>query len=70
MADRIDAILVKLGQASGPAALKRWLDNLQRQGRGASRRPRLAERAASTGTIELGSRDLELQDIAPEPGSR
>ena len=28
MADRIDAILVKLGQPSGPAPLKRWLETL------------------------------------------
>ena len=29
MGDRIDAILRELGQPSGPAALKRWLENLQ-----------------------------------------
>src|SRR6185369_7644677 len=28
MADKLDAILVKLGQSGGPAAMKRWLETL------------------------------------------
>jgi serine/threonine protein kinase len=68
MADRLDAILVKLGQAGGPAAMKRWLDNLQ--GKDGVKPPAdmvASEPATSSGTIELGSRDLELQDVAPAP---
>ena len=67
MADRLDAILVKLGQASGPAAMKRWLDNLQ--GKDGVKAPAeiVVSEPESSGTIELGSRDLELQDVAPAP---
>jgi eukaryotic-like serine/threonine-protein kinase len=67
MADRLDAIMVKLGQASGPAALKRWLDNLQ--GKDGVKPPAelVATEPEASGTIELGSRDLELQDVAPVP---
>ena len=65
MADKLDAILVKLGQVSGPAALKRWLDNLATKD-GVKTAAEMAGPPES-GTIELGSRDLELQDIAPPP---
>jgi serine/threonine-protein kinase len=64
MADRIDAILVKLGQPSGQAALKRWLENLTAKD-GVKPPAELHESPASTGTIELGSRDLELHDVEP-----
>jgi eukaryotic-like serine/threonine-protein kinase len=65
MADRIDAILVKLGQPSGPAPLKRWLETLgDRDGA----KPPAADAAAVTDpsiAVELGSLDLELQEVAP-----
>jgi hypothetical protein len=65
MADRIDAILVKLGQPSGPAPLKRWLETL-------SARDGVKPPAAFSGAsdpsiaIELGSLDLELVEVSPE----
>ena len=40
MADRIDAILVKLGQPSGPAPLKRWLETLNARDGAKPPRPR------------------------------
>jgi serine/threonine protein kinase len=67
MADKLDAILVKLAQPSGPAALKRWLETLTTKD-GVKTPGETGEAApADPGTIELGSRDLELQHIAP-PG--
>jgi hypothetical protein len=64
MADRIDTILVKLGQPSGPAPLKRWLETLgERDGA----KPPAADNAAATDpsiAVELGSLDLELQEVA------
>jgi serine/threonine-protein kinase len=66
MADRIDAILLKLGQTTGPSALKRWLDNLTAKD-GAKPPAEAAEQASTSGTIELGSRDLELEEVAPSP---
>src|SRR6185436_2125837 len=66
MADKLDGILVKLGQTAGPTALKRWMDTLGSKDGGKTP----AETAAplepvASGTVELGSRDLELQEIAP-----
>jgi serine/threonine protein kinase len=64
MADRIDAILVKLGQPSGPAPLKRWLEMLaERDGA----KPPAVEGGASDPSIavELGSLDIELQEVPP-----
>ena len=61
MADKLDAILVKLGQPDGPAALKRWLDTLSAKD-GEKTPAEMAE--AGHNTIELGSRDLELQDVS------
>jgi serine/threonine protein kinase len=63
MADRIEAISAKLGQASGPAALKRWLADLAERdgGDGPVREPM----AAPTGTVQLGTDELELQDVEP-----
>ena len=65
MADRIDAILVKLGQPSGPAPLKRWLETLTARD---GAKPPVPDAAAVTDpsiAIELGSIDLELQEVAP-----
>ena len=65
MADRLDAILVKLGQAGGPAALKRWLETLSaRDGVQPPGDVREPEIEASVGTIELETGDLELPDTA------
>ena len=64
MADRIDAILVKLGQPSGPAPLKRWLETLSARD---GAKPPVADAAAMTDpsiAVELGSLDLELQEVA------
>jgi eukaryotic-like serine/threonine-protein kinase len=67
VADRIDAILVKLGQPSGPAPLKRWLESLS--ARDGAKPP--AEAPAATDAsiaIDLGSLDLELQEVSPAAG--
>ncbi len=71
MADKLDAIRAKLGQHAGPAALKRWLENLSAKD-GVSAPADVADAAARasvppapSGTIDLGSRDLELEDVAP-----
>lgn len=66
MADRIDAILAKLGQPAGPAVLKRWLDTLSTRD-GVKTPGDVGELTDSAGTIELGSRDLELQEVAVPP---
>jgi serine/threonine protein kinase len=65
MADKIDAILVKLGQPSGPAPLKRWLETLSARD---GAKPPVADAAAVSDpsiAVELGSLDLELQEVAP-----
>jgi serine/threonine protein kinase len=59
MAERLDAILVKLAQPSGPAALKRWLEAQAASGARGDEVPPPAE-----STIEIGSADLELEDVA------
>ena len=66
MADRLDTILLKLGQASGPAALKRWLENLSAKD-GVKAPAEVTEPTTVTGTIQLGTRDLELQDVSELP---
>lgn len=67
MADRLDAILVKLGQPTGPAALKRWLDNLSsRDGVLPPGDVRETALDAATGTMALVSKDLELQNLTPQ----
>jgi serine/threonine protein kinase len=68
MADKLDAILVKLGQTAGPTAMKRWMETLATKD-GLKAPAEVAEPPAS-GTVELGSRDLELQEIAPPPEER
>ncbi len=58
MADRVDAILVKLGQPTGPTALKRWLETLSaRDG------IKSAAHADSEETIEVLTGDLELEAV-------
>ena len=64
MADRIDAILLKLGQPSGPAPLKRWLETLSARD---GAKPPVADAAAATDpsiAVDLGSLDLELEEVA------
>jgi len=65
MADRLDAILLKLGQPSGPAALKRWLGTLSAKD-GVQAPADIAPDAPEsvTGTIQLGTRDLELEGLS------
>ncbi|HSS38725.1 MAG TPA: serine/threonine-protein kinase [Polyangia bacterium] len=61
MADRIDAILVKLGQPTGPTALKRWLETLSaRDG------IKSAAHAESEETIEVLTGDLVLEAVTAE----
>src|SRR5262245_57876152 len=60
MADKIDHILVRLGQPSGPAPLKRWLETLSARD---GAKPPVAHPAAVTDpsiAVDLGSLDLEL----------
>jgi len=65
MADRLDAILIKLGQVSGPAALKRWLDALSaRDGVQPPGDIAAPMTDVPVGTIELETDDLELHDTA------
>jgi len=65
MADRLDAILLKLGQPSGPGALKRWLSALGAKDGVLPPADLAAEAPASTtGTIQLGTRDLELEGFS------
>jgi len=66
MADRIDAILRELGQPSGPAALKRWLENLS--GRDGIRTPAHDEGdATQLDGPQAGTnitRDLDLEPVS------
>jgi hypothetical protein len=66
MAERLDKILTKLGQPTGPSALKRWLDALS--ARDGARPPGEAQDAPlelPASTMQLGSAELELADVAP-----
>lgn len=65
MADRIDNVLVKLGQPSGPAPLKRWLETLSARD-GAKSPAEFSGASDPSIAIELGSLDLELVEVAPE----
>ncbi len=74
MAKRIDVILVKLGQQSGPGVLKRWLDSLS--AKDGVKPPEVTE-ASRGGTVELGTEDIELEEVespaeaaASEPSGR
>lgn len=65
MAERLDKILAKLGQPTGPSALKRWLDTLG--ARDGVRPPGEAHDAPlelPAGTVELSRAELELHDVA------
>jgi serine/threonine-protein kinase len=72
MADKIDAILLKLGQPSGPAPLKRWLETLS--AKDGDKPPAVEAGTVSDPSIavELGSLDIELQEVAAsaDEGSR
>jgi serine/threonine-protein kinase len=64
MADKIDAILVKLGEPSGPAPLKRWLETLSAKD-GAKPPVPVAPAAPDPSiAVDLGSMDLELEEVA------
>jgi serine/threonine protein kinase len=66
MAERLDKILVKLGQPTGPSALKRWLDTLSaRDGVLPPGETRDAPVELPIGTMELSCAELELHDVAP-----
>ena len=65
MADRLDSILLKLGQQSGPAVLKRWLASLGAKD-GVLPPAEIAEALGTTGTVQLGTRDLELEGMSRE----
>ena len=71
MGDRIDGIIAKLGLPTGPALLKRWLADLAKKD--GMKAPAEADEPTTSGTIELGSRDLELHDVpgaaAPAPAA-
>jgi len=64
MAKRIDVLLVKLGQQSGPGVLKRWLDSLA--AKDGVKPPEITE-ASRGGTVELGTEDIELEEVASPP---
>ena len=63
MADRIDAILVKLGQPSGPAPLKRWLETLSERDGAKPPAPVPAADSERSIAVDLGSSDLELEEV-------
>ncbi len=63
MADRIDLILAKLGQPSGPAPLKRWLENLVARDGIRSPAHDDGETAADPGPAPAVTRDLELEPV-------
>ena len=71
MADRLDAVLAKLGQPNGPAVLKRWLETLSsRDGLLAPSEVAPASPQGSaggpTGTIDLVSGDFQLTEPSDE----
>jgi len=74
MADKIDAILVKLGQPSGPAPLKRWLDTLSARDGAKPPDPHPPVASDPSIAVSLGSLDLELEeveatDVEPDRGT-
>jgi serine/threonine protein kinase len=67
MADRLDAIRMKLGQNTGPAVLKRWLETLRTKD-GVDAPADVAE-AVVRETIEIATRDIELEEVESPPGT-
>ncbi|MEA2696094.1 MAG: eukaryotic-like serine/threonine-protein kinase [Myxococcales bacterium] len=65
MADKLDSILIKLGQPSGPAPLKRWMETLSARD-GVKPPADLTSASDPSIAVELGSLDLELVEVAPE----
>jgi len=64
MADKIDAILVKLGEPSGPAPLKRWLETLSAKDGAKPPVPVAPPSPDPSIAVDLGSMDLELEEVA------
>ena len=67
MANRVDALLVKLGQQGGPGALKRWLDTLS--SKDGVKPPEVRTAPAAGGTVEVGTEDLELIEVDTGAGT-
>jgi serine/threonine protein kinase len=63
MADKIDAILVKLGEPSGPAPLKRWLETLSAKDGAKPPVPVAPPSPDPSIAVDLGSMDLELEEV-------
>ena len=68
MADRIDAVIAKLEKPTGASALKRWLADLSDKD-GIKPPSDSGMIDVTTGTVQLGSGDLELQDVSPPPAT-
>jgi len=66
MADKIDAILIKLGQPSGPAPLKRWLETLSAKDGAKPPAPDPGLISDPSIAVDLGSIELELEEV-PQP---
>ena len=65
MADKIDALLVSLGQPAGPAALKRWLEALSdKDGVKPAADAGVDPETQVSDVVPLGSRDLDLEEIS------
>ncbi|HEY8143545.1 MAG TPA: serine/threonine-protein kinase [Kofleriaceae bacterium] len=67
MANRIDALMVKLGIQGGPGALKRWLETLATKDGLAP--PAVRAAPAAAGTVEVGTEDLELIEVDTGAGT-
>jgi eukaryotic-like serine/threonine-protein kinase len=67
MANRVDALLVKLGQQGGPGALKRWLDSLS--SKDGVKPPEVKTTPAAGGTVQVGTEDLELIEVDTGAGT-
>ena len=61
MANRVDALMVKLGLQGGPGALKRWLEQLS--AKDGVKPPEIRESSTAGGTVEIGTGDLELVEV-------
>ena len=65
MADRLDAILVKLGQPSGSGGAQALAGDAERRATAPS--PPAAAAPDASIAVELGSLNLELQEVSPSP---